>query len=97
MFTRGKLLEHWQEVLTLQKVYHNLKFCAFKDVWLDYENMKIFLIFLKTFSRHISNDGTCSKTCSSQLYPAEIKKRMGKYGDSINLARNNIIGIQTLE
>ena len=24
MFTRGKILEHWQEVLTLQKVFQNL-------------------------------------------------------------------------
>ena len=23
MFTRGKILEHWQEVVTLQKVFQN--------------------------------------------------------------------------
>ena len=29
MFTRGKILEHWQEVVTLQKVFQNTLSCNY--------------------------------------------------------------------
>ena len=33
MFTRGKILEHWQEVVTLQKVFQNAISCHYKMIF----------------------------------------------------------------
>ena len=78
MFTRGKILEHWQEVVTLQKVFQNTLSCNYIMIFFTIQLIVYIRLYCPLYSRHIFNDGTHSRICWSLRCLAGKNRKSGK-------------------